>query len=99
MERAIHFAKHGWKFGVADPIAYEQMADTFMFASMNSDTRECTRPNSIDRLRLDFIATHFGVANVNPDYLKTFYPVNPRKLTRHGGCAGFFAYECARVNL
>lgn len=98
-ERAIHFKKHGHKFGAADETAYEQMADAFMFGAMSVDTRECLRPQR-DRLRFEAVRTHFGVAATEPrDFIRTFYPVNPDLIRRRGGNVGFFAYECGRVNL
>lgn len=99
MELALHFRKHGHKFGLATAADYEAMADAFMFGAMNANTHECTRPNGADRLRHDYIVRHFGVACVAPVFIRTFYPISQAKHIRHGGAAAFFAYECARVNL
>jgi len=102
MERAIHFVKHGHKFGAATEEEYERMADAFLFGEMHADTSECTRPpcvrsGLIDRLRFGSTSRHFGVACTQPEFLRTFYPVEPKVIARHGGAPGFFRYECARV--
>ncbi|MCI0403927.1 MAG: hypothetical protein L0212_10450 [Acidobacteria bacterium] len=99
LELDIHFKKHGHKFGLATKEEYERLADAFMFGPMNASTKECIRPNGNDRLRFDFVTVHFGVASVAPEFVRTFYPVERRKVLRHGGSAGYFAYECARVEL
>jgi len=96
-ERAIHFAKHGHQFQVADEFIYEQLADAFMFGGMNANMEQCFRPSGNDRLRLNFLLVHFGVASVMPEFVKTFYPVQQKTITWHGGNAGFFTYECGRV--
>jgi len=98
-ERATHFAKHGKDFGAVDEFEYERMADRFLFGQMPAETQQCLRPNGDDRIRFDFISVDFGVANVLPEFVRTFYRVKTVKIARHGGPAGFFAYECARVNL
>lgn len=74
-ERAIHFAKHGHEFGARDELEYERLADQFLFGEMNADTRECIRPNGNDRLRLDCVLVHFGVACIVPALIRTFYRV------------------------
>jgi len=98
-ERAIHFAKHGKKFGIADELDYEQLADAFIFGPLLLPTRECIRPSLIDRLRFNGTNRHFGVACVAPEFIRTFYPVELRTIARHKDAAGFFVYECRRVNL
>jgi hypothetical protein len=99
LQRSIHFHKHGHEFGAADEIHYEHMADAFMFGIMNASTRECVRPNRRDRLRFDDSNRHFGAACVQPVVLKTFYLVSFLKVMRRGGAGGFFAHECARMDL
>lgn len=99
IERDIHFQKHGHKFGIATAADYEQLADAFLFGAMNASTGECIRPNAIDRLRFNNANRHFGVACMAPICVRSFYPVELMKINRHGGSAGFFSYECARVNL
>ena len=98
-ERAIHFAKHGHEFGARDELEYERLADQFLFGEMNADTRECIRPNGNDRLRLDYVVVHFGVACIVPALIRTFYRVKGQTITRHDGSAGFFRYECGRMTL
>jgi hypothetical protein len=100
-ELAIHFARHGHKFGIAGltEAQYEQMAETFMFGAVTADMSECTRPNRIDRLRSELVKKHFGVAMANSNVIRTFYPPEQRKIAKHGGMAGFHAYECGRTNL
>ncbi len=97
-ERASHFKKHGQDFGLADENAYERMADEFMFGLMNSDTRECIRPNGNDRLRCETVVRHFGVASITPEFLRTFYPIKASTIHKRGGIGGFFAYECGRID-
>ena len=75
------------------------MADEFMFGNMDQDTRECLRGSGADRLRHNFVNAHFGVASVNPEFVRTFYPVERKKLAKHGGSAGFFTHECSRISL
>ncbi len=98
-ELEIHFKKHGHKFGAATKEEYERLADAFLFGRMNASTKECVRSNGADRLRFDFVTVHFGVASVAPAFIRTFYPVERRIVVRHGGAAGYFSYECARVDL
>jgi hypothetical protein len=97
-ERDLHFAKHGHKFGAADALEYERMADAFMFGLMGVDTQECIRPGGIDRVRFDFSTHHEGVACIIPEFVRTFYPVRQLTIARHGGEEGYFAYECARIS-
>ena len=101
-ERAIHFAKHGHKFGAPDEFDYERMADLFMGGPLGPDTRECQRPVSPttgeqDRVRFDFGKHYQGVACIAPAYIRTFYPVELRFIRKHGGEAGYFAQECGRM--
>jgi len=99
LELELHFKKHGHKFGLTTKEDFERLADVFMFGPMNANTQECIRPSGADRLRLDFITVYFGVASVLPEFVRTFYPVERRTIVRHGGSAGYFAYECGRVDL
>lgn len=98
-ELSIHFTKHGAKFGVTTEVEYQQMADEFLFGPIGRDTSECIRPSGDDRLRCEMVLRHFGVASVTPVFVKTFYPVNASVIFKHGGCAGFFRYECVRIDL
>jgi hypothetical protein len=98
-ERDIHFQKHGHKLNAADAVEYETMADVFMFGAMTMAMRECIQPNRINRLRYNLVNRHFGVARIAPVFLKTFYPVPLHTVTRHGGGLGFFAHQCARINV
>ena len=95
----MHFSKHGHKFGAADASEYEKMADEFMFGAMKISMMECLRPTGTDRLRLNAINRHFGVACILPIYLKTFYPVPTHTVRHHGGSNKFFAQECGRTDL
>jgi len=99
LERELHFIKHGHKFGATNAQEYERMADVFMFGPMDVDTKECIRPRKIDRVRFGFGTHYEGVACVVPEFVRTFYPVRAVIITRHGGEAEYFAYECGRVNL
>ena len=96
MELKLHFRKHGYKFGLATAADYERMADAFMFGAMNADTQECVRPTGKRRCRLDFTAAHFGVANIAPSFLLTFFPPTVSMIAKHGGMNGFFTDECGR---
>jgi hypothetical protein len=95
MKRDIHFQRHGHEFGVATPEEYERMADTFMLGPLNSDTRECIRPNGNLRNRMDFVMFHFGAAEVHRPIIATFYIPRPDTVARHGGVAGLFVHYCA----
>lgn len=97
-ERDLHYAKHGHQFGAVDPLEYERLADDFLYGAMAVSTHECIRPDRIDRVRFDY-GTHFeGVACRQPDFIRTFFAVDLRRVRRRGGEAGYFAYECGRVN-
>ena len=98
-ERDLHFKKHGHKFNAPNAIAYEQMADAFMFGPRTLTTREDFRANLIDRLRYNFANRHFGVASIAPEFVRTFYPVPLHTVNHHGGSAAYFAYECARTDI
>src|ERR1700730_6756653 len=83
-ERDIHFQKHGRKVGAADAMAYETLADPFMFGAMTISMSECTRPNTVDRLRYNYLNRHFGVASrPEPVFLKTFYPISMHTIAHH----------------
>jgi hypothetical protein len=99
MERALHFARHGAEFGVADENEYETLADAFMFGALPTDVNECLRPAGIDRLRFKDANRHFGVAVVTSNMVRTFFVVHSRRIARRGGSTGFFSFECSRVNL
>lgn len=99
LERDIHFAKHGHKVGAADAFEYEKMADDFMFRLAVSDARDCIRPNEGDRVRFGFV-THLEAVSRRlppPECIRTFYPVRPALIARHGGEVRYFEYECGRV--
>ena len=96
-ERDTHFAKHGHEFGAGSPAEYERMADVFMAGPMAASTRECIRPTGIDRLRFDFNSHHEGIACILPEFLRTFFIVRTKVVTRHGGEAAYFAWDCGRV--
>lgn len=96
-ERDTHFAKHGHEFGAPDPARYEQMADTFMYGPIAATTHECTRPQGIDRIRFDFSSYHEAVACIAPAFLRTFFIARNKTVTRHGGPAAYFAWDCGRV--
>lgn len=98
-ERNLHFTKHGHKFGAADASEYERMADEFMYGPLDIDTHECIRPSGIDRVRFGFGTHYEGVARRFPEFVRTFYPVKATIITRHGGEAEYFAYECSRMTL
>ena len=75
------------------------MADLFMFGRMVLGTQQCVRPNGNDRIRFSFTSRDFGVAAVLLEAVRTFYKVKRSMVRKHGGTAGFFAYECGRVSL
>jgi hypothetical protein len=95
LKRDIHFTRHGHEFGAATPEEYELLADAFMLGPMNADTQERLRPNGRLRNRLDFVAVHFGVAEVRRPVINTFYIPRPDTIARHGGAAQLFADYCA----
>jgi len=99
LERDLHFAKHGHNFQAADAVEYKRMADAFMFGPMTIAMSECARANATDRLRYNIANRNFGVANVVPAFLKTFYLVPMHTLARHGGSQNYFAYECGRAGI
>ena len=98
-EGAIHFLKHGHKFGAATELEYEQMADTFMTEPMTLTRRECIRPNGTDRLRFDIANNHFGVAVVASAIIKTYYVIKAFTIQHHGGKVAYFTFECGRTDV
>jgi pyocin large subunit-like protein len=96
-QRDSHFKRHGGEFGAATEAEYEAMADRFMLGPMNANTRDCTRSNGDDYLRMDLIRTDFGVTCVTSGFLRTFYRPTTIKIWNRGGTARFLAYECAKV--
>lgn len=96
-ERDIHYARHGHEFGAADPAEYEQLADGFMYGFMSTTTHECTRPRATDRVRFDFSNYNEAVACIAPAFLRTFFIARSKTVARHGGPAGYFAWDCGRV--
>ena len=100
MKRAIHFARHGHEFGARDEFDYERMADEFLYGPMVPPTAECFRlMGRGDRVRFSPASLHFGVVCMAPEYIRTFYIPNMAWIISHGGTAGFWAYECGRVDL
>ena len=100
MSRDLHFEKHGHEFGAPDAAAYEQMAEEFMFGVRNGATLECTQPNHGCRLRFDQWNRRFGAAqSVAPEFLKTFYRVEQRKINRYASPMAYFGYECGRISV
>jgi hypothetical protein len=97
-ERDLHFTKHGHKFGASDASEYERMADAFMYGPLDDDSRECVRPDGVDRVRFGFVTHYEGITCLipAPEVLRTFYPVKITTISRHGGEAAYFAFECGR---
>lgn len=96
-ERDTHFAKHGHEFGIATAEEYEQVADAFMFGTIEADARECIRPQGTDRLRFGFFTHRLGVACTQPEFIKTFHIVRRRTVLSHRDSAGYFAWQCGRM--
>jgi len=101
LERDIHFTKHGHKFGAKDAMEYEELADAFMYGPLDVDTRECTRPTAIDRVRFGFVTHFLGVSCLipAPEVIRTFYKVERTIIAWRGGERAYFSFECGRVNL
>jgi hypothetical protein len=95
-QRALHYLKHGHKFGAADDFEYEKLADAFMGAPWHPGLHDGVRRNSTrDRIRLDEMTLHSGVA-YNKTILRTYHIRFSYEISRAGGMAGFMAQECAR---
>jgi hypothetical protein len=97
----IHFDKHGHKFGATSETDYERMADAFMSQPPRPDLYDGTcvnpRPNGvIDRLRLEGLTLHFGVA-FGVDTVRTFHPKSQRKVVGAGGPRAFVDQECLEI--
>jgi hypothetical protein len=75
------------------------MADEFIFGPLAADARDCVRPNDGDRVRFGFANHWEGVARRNPvpEFIRTFFPVEQKRIAKRGGEAGYFRYECGRV--
>ena len=100
--RAIHFAKHGHKFGAATEFDYERMADAFMALPLASNLYECINPTGTnDRVRLDSITLHFGVAYLDTasgTVLRMFHVRTASSIAAKGGPQGFVNHKCAEVH-
>ena len=95
--RAIHFAKHGFKFGATDEYQYERMADDFMYRPLRAEEHECNRSlPPLDRLRLNEVSLHFGVVD-SLEALRTFFPRLPHEIKSRGGPAGFMEHKRTEV--
>ena len=96
-QRASHFMKHGRDFGAKDEFDYERMADAFMSAPMRPNLYEGTRATGDhDRIRLDAITRHFGVA-YNVLTIRTYHIRDAHSIAMRGGPAAFIAFKCAEV--
>ena len=100
--RAIHFAKHGHEFGAATEFDYERLADAFMSAPLATHVYECINPTGTnDRVRLDSIRRHFGVAyldSASGTVLRTFHIRTASSIAGRGGPLGFVNHKCAEVH-
>ena len=97
-QRAIHFQRHGNAFGAANEFDYERMAEAFMAAPIHSDMHECYRTTgTLDRIRLDALTLHFGVA-YNVVIIRTYFIRSASEIARSGGPAAFVAAKCAQVS-
>lgn len=97
LERDLHFAKHGHEVGASDALEYERMADTFMFGAMAIEVHECVRLHGGDRIRFGFVTYRLGAVSTVPQFVRTFHIVRLPLTMRHGGTAGFFAWQCSRI--
>jgi hypothetical protein len=89
--------KHGSKFGAVNEFDYEQMADAFMSAAMHPNLYECVKSTGThDRIRLDGITRHYGVA-YNVLTIRTYHIRDEYSINLRGGPAGFVAFKCAEV--
>jgi hypothetical protein len=98
-QRSIHFAKHGRELGAVDEFHYERLADAFMSAPQQANMHEGVRVRLnglIDRIRLDAINRHFGVA-YHVDTLRTYYVLSASKIVTYGSAANFVTVQCAKV--
>jgi hypothetical protein len=94
--RSIHFAKHGREFGAADEYEYERLADAFMSAPWYTGLHEGVRIVGNDRIRLDEVTRHYGVA-FNGTTLRTYHIRDAFSIAHWGGAAAFVAHKCAEV--
>ncbi len=101
LERDIHFAKHGHKFGASNADEYERMADQFMYGPLGQNSRECNRPvgpdGLRDKFRFGFVNHYAAAACIEPPFIRTFHPVEIRHILRWGGEEGYFRYQCGRI--
>ncbi len=97
VQRALHFQRHGNEFGATDEFHYEQMADAFMSQPLHPSLHEGIRLHGAhDRIRLDAITRHFGVA-YGVLSIRTYHIRDPHGIALRGGAAAFVAYKCAKV--
>jgi hypothetical protein len=76
---------------------YERMAEEFMAAPMHPNMFECNRISGTrDRVRLDALTRHFGVA-YNVSIIRTYFIRSASEIATRGGPAAFIASECAKV--
>jgi hypothetical protein len=98
MQRAIHFQRHGNSFGASNEFDYERMAEAFMAAPMHANLHECYRTTgTLDRIRLDALTLHFGVA-FNVVMIRTYFIRSASEIAKSGGPAAFVASKCAQAS-
>jgi hypothetical protein len=96
MKLAIHFRKRGHKFGAVTEADYEQMAETFIFGPMDSDTHDCIRSGGQDRLRFKHSNFYLGIEIIALRCVRTFFPVEPQVVARWGGAVKYQDRQCKR---
>jgi hypothetical protein len=98
-QRAIHYQKHGHRFGARDEYDYERIADAFMAGPLHPNLFECYRiTGTLDRIRLDGSTRYYGVA-YNISVLRTFHIKDASQIAARGGPHGFVQHKCSEVRV
>ena len=97
-QREKHFLKHGHKVGAANPVDYEDLADTFIFGPKDVFTFDCERKN-LDIVRLHFVDYRFAVGDLEQRIVRTFHPKEHHIVDYYGGPLAYLKYECTQTGL
>ncbi len=93
---ALHFVKHGHKFGAASELEYERMADAFMSQPLNHDLLQCISLHGARcRNRIQASTLYFGVALHLS--IRTFHTKDANGVAKKGGPASYVAALCSEV--
>lgn len=95
LDLEIHFDKHGAEFGAADKEQYLALADEFLGAPPNKNTRDCTRARDGAMVRVNIITEAIGILRRN-DTIATFYSKRNRNRRRYPSILDYWREVCLK---